>query len=193
MGVIGGVIVMVERAGRSCIILAEVVDMASNGPGGAEKVITREAMAEGLHTSGVLLIGVGKGNISPLLHIIPRAVTSGDALGRRATEGDVVEMEWLATSPFSSGGESIFPGTAEEVEGEDGQVEDDLGTGLVRVTGKAACQGVEDGDVDRPHMSGCRVHISPNLEESFQAEDVVVAIQPGIREAQSGELLAHGM
>ena len=33
----------------------------------------------------------------------------------------------------------------------------------------------------------------PGLEEGLEAEGVMDAVQAGIREAQSGELLAHGM
>ena len=149
-------------------MLAEVVDMASNGPGGAEKVIAREAMAEGLPTSGVLLISVGKGNISPLLHVMPRTATGWDALGKRATEGDIRKVKWLAASVISSRGQRVFPRSAEEVESEDGQVEEDcLGLVLVRVGGKTSRQGAENHNVDGPDLRGGQVCIGPRLEEGL--------------------------
>ena len=60
--------------------------------------------------------------------------------------------------------------------------------GLVLVMGKARDEGAEDGDVDGPHPGGSGVLIRPGLEEGLESD----AVQAGIREAQSGELLAHG-
>ena len=59
--------------------------------------------------------------------------------------------------------------------------------------GEGLNQGTEDHDVDGPDMGGSRVLISPGLEEGLEAEDIVGAFQLGIREAQSGEHLPHGM
>ena len=51
--------------------------------------------------------------------------------------------------------------------------------------GEAVCQGMEDGDIDGPDASVCRVFISPGLEEAPEMKDVVGAIQLlGIWEAQ---------
>ena len=44
---------------------------------------------------------IGKGNVGPLLHIIPRAVTGRDALGEWAAEGGVIEMERFAAATVS--------------------------------------------------------------------------------------------
>ena len=127
-----------------------------------------------------------------MLHVIQRAVTDGDVLGEQAAEGGVIEMERFAMAPVSGGREGIFPGAAEEV-GQGAQVKNGLGMSLIRVMGEAVDQGSEDGDVDWPHSSGCRVFINPGLEKGLELEDIVGAIQPGIQEAQSGELLPHGM
>ena len=67
-----------------------------------------------------------------------------------------------------------------------------MGTGLVRGLHKAGNEGTEDGDVDRPHLGRGGVFIRPGFEECLEAESVMDAIQAGIWEAQSGELLAHG-
>ena len=61
-------------------MLEEVVDAALNGLDRAESGIARDAMTEGFRASGVLLIGVGKGDVGPLLHIIPRTSTGWDVL-----------------------------------------------------------------------------------------------------------------
>ena len=59
--------------------------------------------------------------------------------------------------------------------------------------GEGLDQGLEDRDVDGPDTGGSGVLISPSLEEGLEVEDVVGAFQPGIREAQSGKCLPHGM
>jgi hypothetical protein len=63
---------------------------------------------------------------------------------------------------------------------------------LVGVEGEGGGECPEDGDVDGPHSGGSGVVIGPSLEEGAEAEGVPGPIQPGIREAQSGELLADG-
>ena len=45
--------------------------------------------------------------------------------------------------------------------------------------GKAVDQGLEYGDIDWPHLSGCRVFIIPGLEKGLELEDVVGAIKWG--------------
>ena len=67
-----------------------------------------------------------------------------------------------------------------------------MGTGLVMVLGKAGDEGTEDGDVYRPHLGRGGVFVCPGFEEGLESEVVMDAVQAGIREAQSGELLAHG-
>ena len=52
-------------------------------------------------------------------------------LGKWATKGVVIEMKGLAMAMVSGGGESIFPGVADEIEGKGAQVENSLGTGLI--------------------------------------------------------------
>ena len=60
--------------------------------------------------------------------------------------------------------------------------------------GEGLNQGLKDRDVDGPDTGGSRVLVSPGLEEGLEAEDIVGAFQPGIREAQSaGKRLPHGM
>ena len=58
-------------------------------------------MSKGLPVRAVLLIGVGKGDVGPLLHIIPRTRTGGDALDGRMAEHCVGEMERLAVATVS--------------------------------------------------------------------------------------------
>ena len=60
------------------------------------------------------------------------------------------------------------------------------------VLGEAGNEDTEDGDVDWPHLGGGGVLIGPGFEEGLESEGVMDAIQVGIWEAQSGELLAHG-
>ena len=81
---------------------------------------------------------------------------------------------------------------AKEEEGKGRQVKDGVGAGLVAFLGKACDEGAEDGDVDGPHLGGGGVLVRPGLEEGLESEGVMDAIQAGIREAQLGELLAHG-
>ena len=130
------------------------------------------------------MISVGKGDIGPLLHIIPRTITGRDVLGKWAAEGGVIEIEGFAVALVSGRREGIFARVTEEVEGK--------GACLIRVVGEAGGQGLEDGDVDWPYIRGCGVYIVPGLEEGLEPEDIVGAIQPGIWEAQLGKLLPHG-
>ena len=64
---------------------------------------------------------------------------------------------------------------------------------VISVIGEAGDQGLEDGNVDRPDLRGCRVLIIPGLEKGFELDDIVGAIQLGIQEAQLGKHLSHGM
>ena len=98
-------------------------------------------------------------------------------------------------TPATVGGqrEGILTWTAKEEEGEGRQVKNGLGMGLVMVLGKAGDEGMEDGDVDGPHPGKGGVLISPGLKEGLEVEGVTDAVQVGIQEAQSGELLAHGL
>ena len=140
----------------------------------------------------VLLISVGEGCIGPLLHVMQRAIIGRDALDKGTAEGSVSKAEGLAVAVVSGRREGVLTQAAEEEESKGGQVKDGLGLGLVLVLGKAHDEGMEDGDVDGPHPGGGGLLICPGLKEGLESEGVMDAIQAGIPEAQSGELLAHG-
>ena len=57
----------------------------------------------GLSARAVLLIGVGKGDVGPLLHVIPRTRTGGDVLDGCMAEHCVGETERLAAATISGG------------------------------------------------------------------------------------------
>ena len=142
---------MVERTVGRGMVLVKMVDMALDGSDRAEGgVAGEEAMAEGFPKSGVLLISVGEGDVSLMLHVIPRTITGRDALGKQAAESSVIEVEGLAVAPVSGRREGVFTRAAEEVEGKGAQVKDGLGTCLIGVMGETGDQGLEDGDVDWP-------------------------------------------
>ena len=149
-------------------------------------------MSKSFPTGTVLLISVGKGCVGPLLHIMQGAVVGRNALDKGTAEGSVSKAKRLAAAAVGSRREGVLTQAAEEEESEGGQVEDGLGSGLFLVMGKARNKGMEDGDVDGPHPGGGGVLICPGLEEGLKSEGVMDAIQAGIWEAQSGELLAHG-
>ena len=193
MWVLGGVIVAIKGAVRGGIVLEEMLDVVLDGSDRTEGGVTGEAMAKGFPTSGVLLISVHKGDVGPLLHVIPRTGTGWDALEDRTAECGVIKMERLAPATVSGRRQGIFPRAAEEVEGKGAQVKDGLGPWMVRDVGEGCNQGLEDHDVNGPDMRGSGVLICPSLEEGFEAEDIVGAFQPGIREAQSGKCLPHSM
>ena len=151
-------------------MLAKMLHMVLDGSDRAEGGITEEAMVEGFPANGVLLIGVGEGNVGPLLHVIPRTVTGWDALDKQTAESCVIEMEGLALAMVSGGGEGIFPRAAEEVEGEGAQVRDSLGPWTIGVMGEAGDQGLKDHDVDGPDVRGSGVLILPSLEEGLEWE-----------------------
>ena len=171
----------------------KVFNLMSDSMDGTEGGATGHAVSKGLTMCGVLLVSVGGGDIAPLLHIMPRAITGQDALDEGAMEGGVGEVKGLAVAAVSGGGKGILPQPAKEEECKGGEVKDGLGMGLIAVMGEAGDEGLEDGDVDQPHLSGDRVFIGPGLEEGLESEDAIDAIQLGIQVAQSGELLAHSM
>ena len=137
-------------------------------------------MAECLPMSGVLLIGVGKGNVGPMLHIIPRTSVGGDALEEQAAKGGAIKMEGLTSAMDSGRRQGVLPWVAEEVEGKGAQVKNCLGPWAVGSMGEGLNEGSEDGDVDRPDTRGSGVFVCPSLEEGLEVEDIVGAIQPGI-------------
>jgi hypothetical protein len=124
-------------------------------------------MAKRLPASGVLLIGVGKGHVGSLLHVIQRTVTGRGTLDERAAEGGIHKTKWLATATISSRRESVFPRATEEVKGEHTEIKNRLGSGLVVREGEASHQRAENGDVDGPDSGGSRVGVSPSLEEGL--------------------------
>jgi hypothetical protein len=109
-----------------------------------------------------------------------------------AAEGGIAEAERCAAAAVGGGGEGIFPGAAEEVEADCGEVDDGLCAGTIRVVLKSGGECAEDGDVDRPDAGGSRVVVGPGFEEGPEAKGVFSPVQPWILEAQSGELLADG-
>ena len=127
-----------------------------------------------------------------MLHIMQGAVVGRNALDKGTAECSVSKAEGLAVAMGSSRREGILARVAEEEESKGGQVKGGLGLGLVSVVGKACDEGAEDGNVDGPHPGRGGVLIRPGLEEGLKLEGVMDAIQAGIWEAQSGELLAHG-
>ena len=84
-------------------MVKEMLDAALNGAYGAEGGVAGEAMSKGLPVHAVLLVGVSKGDVGPLLHVIPRTRTGGDALVGRMAECCVGETERLATATISGG------------------------------------------------------------------------------------------
>ena len=108
MWVVGGVIVVIEGAVRGGIMLKEMCDTALDGSDRAKGGISGEAMAQSFPTSGVLLIGVGKGDVGPLLHIIPRTGTGWDVLEGQTAEGSVLKAEGLAPAMVSGWGQGIY-------------------------------------------------------------------------------------
>ena len=78
------------------------------------------------------MIDVGKGDVGPLLHVIPRrAGTGGVTLCDGTAEGGIRESEWLALARVGGWREGVFHRAAKEVKGKGGKVKDGLGTGLI--------------------------------------------------------------
>ena len=185
--------VAMERAIGGGMVLAEVEYPSLCCPDRAEGGVTGEAVAKGLAPGGILLVGVGETNMSPGLHVMRRALGGGCPLGGGTAKGGVAKAEGLAPAAVGGGGEGVFARSAKEVKAENGEVGDGVRPAVVGVEGEEwVGEGPEDGDVDWPYSGGSRVVVSPCLEEGAEAEGVPGPIQPGIREAQSGELLANG-
>ena len=85
-----------------------MINSAAEGVDRTEVDVTGHTMLKGFTMSAVLLIGVGEGCVGPLLHIMQRAVTGGDALDKGTAKGCVSELEGLATAVVSSRGEGIL-------------------------------------------------------------------------------------
>lgn len=192
MGNAHSVEVAVERAVGGGVVLAEVEDPSLCCPDRAEGGVTGEAVSKGLAAGGILLVSVGETNMSPGLHVMRRALSGGCPLGGGTAKGGVAKAEGLAPASVGGGGEGVFARSAKEIKAEDGEVGNGMRPALVGVEGEGRGECPEDGDVDGPHSGGSGVVIGPSLEEGAEAEGVPGPIQPGIREAQSGELLADG-
>ena len=117
VGLAHGVKVMIEGRVGGGVEVAKVFNSAAEGVDGTEVNVTGHAMSKGFTTSAVLLIGVGEGDIGPLLHVMQRAVTGRDALDKGTVESCVGEPEGLATAAIGSRGEGILTWSAEEEEG----------------------------------------------------------------------------
>ena len=82
---------------------------------------------------------------------------------------------------------------AEEEEANNAEVYDGLGLAWFRVILESLCQDSQDCEVVGPHLQGGWVFIVPGLEKGSESVNVLGAIQSGIREVQSSELLAHSV
>ena len=116
VGLASGVKVAIEGRVRGGVEGAQVFNLVAEGMDGTEVDVTRHAMSKGFTTSSVLLISVGEGYVGPLLHVMQRAVTGGDALDKGTAKGGVGELEGLAMPTVGSRGEGILTRVAEEEE-----------------------------------------------------------------------------
>ena len=119
-----GIEVTVQWAVGWCLVMAEVKDTALGRPDWAESVVTRAAMAKGLASCCILLVGVGETDISPSLHVIRRTLGGGSPLDGGTAEGGVSKAEWFAVSPVSGWGEGVLSRMAKEVEPDGSEVSD---------------------------------------------------------------------
>ena len=87
VGSASGVKVAIEGRVSGGVESAQVFNSAAEGVDRTEVDVTGHAMLKGFTMSAVLLIGVGEGYVGPLLHIMQRAVTGGDALDKGTTKG----------------------------------------------------------------------------------------------------------
>ena len=130
MGPARGVKVVIEKGVGRGVELTKVFNSVAEGVDGTEGGVTGCAMSKGLTMCAVLLVGVGKGYICPLLHVMQRAGIGRDVLDKGTAKGSVSEPEKLATATVSSRGEGILSRSAEEEEGKGSKVKDGLCMGL---------------------------------------------------------------
>jgi hypothetical protein len=102
--------------------MAEVQGTALGRPDWAESVVAGAAVAKGLASGCILLVGVGETNVSPCLHVIRRALGGGSPLDGGTAEGGVAKAEWLAASPVGGWREGVLSRPAEEVEANGSEV-----------------------------------------------------------------------
>jgi hypothetical protein len=77
VGVARGIEVTVQWAVGWCVVFAKVKDTALGRPDWAESVVAGAAVAKGLASCCILLVGVGETDVSPVLHVIQRASERG--------------------------------------------------------------------------------------------------------------------
>ena len=106
--------------------MAEVKDTALGCLDGAESVVTGAAVAEGFAACSILLVGVGETDVSPALHVIRRALSSGSSLDGRTAEGGVLQAKGLAAPSVGCWGEGVLTRSAKEVEADGCKVDDGL-------------------------------------------------------------------
>jgi hypothetical protein len=87
---------MVQWAVGGCLVMPEVKDMVLGRPDWAESVVPGAAVAKGLTSCCILLVGVGETDVSPALHVIRRALGGGSPLDGRTAEGGVSKAKWFA-------------------------------------------------------------------------------------------------
>jgi hypothetical protein len=192
VGVAGGIVVAVQRAVRRGVVLAKVKDPALGRPDRAESGVAGAAVANGFAACSILLVGVGETDVSPCLHVIRRALGGGCPLDGRAAEGGVLEAKRFTTSPVGGWGEGVFAGSAKEVEPDGGEGGDGVGARSVWVCLEQGGESAEDCDVDGSDAGWSWVVIGPGFVEGSESVHIPGPVQPGILEAQSGELLPDG-
>jgi hypothetical protein len=106
------------------VVLAKVKDTALSRPDWAESVVTGAAVAKGLASCCILLVGVGETDVSPCQHVIRRALGGGGPLDGRAAEGSISKAKWFAASSVGGWGEGVFSRPAEEVESDCSEIGD---------------------------------------------------------------------
>ena len=124
MGGARGIEVTVQWAVGWCLVMAEVKDTALGRLDWAESVVAGAAVAKGLASCCILLVGVGETDVSPSLHVVRRALGGGSPLDGGTAEGGVSKVEWFAASPVSGWGEGILSRSAKEAEPDGSEVGD---------------------------------------------------------------------
>ena len=99
----------------------------------AEGEVARQSLPKGFAARAILLVSVGEGDVGPSLHVMQRTVAGWDALDEGAAECGVGQAEGFAAAAIGGGGQGVLARSAEEEEGEGGEVENGLGAGLITV------------------------------------------------------------
>jgi len=186
------VVVCVEWSVRGCVLVSQVLNSSGHPLSGTPEGVFTWAVADCFVSYTVLLVGKDESNEGAPSHVMQRADCGIEVVPGRSAEEHVFEPKRCAFSGLGGGRACIFTGSAEEVEGQGGKVDDSFSKGSVGMVLEDFDESFENGEAARCDAGRCRVVVLEELEDAFESGPILLGLrEAGIWETQLDELRSN--